>query len=68
MDELEVEEGSKLAVESHEVHEDIVNVSEISQKPLKLEVSLTSDGSSTLAQTDDNNPLFSFLESLSLPF
>ena len=29
-----------LAVESHEVHEDIVNVSEISHKPLRLEVKI----------------------------
>jgi len=31
-------EGSLLAVESHEVLEDIVNEADISQKPLKLEV------------------------------
>ena len=34
----EENEEISLAVESHEVHEDIVNVSDISQQPLKLEV------------------------------
>lgn len=37
---LENHEADQLAVESNEVHEDIVNVSDISQKPLTLKVSL----------------------------
>ncbi|XP_067951479.1 uncharacterized protein [Watersipora subatra] len=43
----------QVAVESHEVHEDIVNVSDISQKPLKLEHRTLSSGSLNIEDLED---------------